>query len=347
MLRVQKIIYIYQNYTNDYSSASLSILRGLKQQEGITVEEFEIKPLSYSNNINRILNKIQLLKTFYFRHQNRQLQKKTTQGNYDFLFVMKGTDVATETLKQIKKENDNLRLICFNPDDPFNKASSNKEIVAAIPLYDFYCIWTKHLDKQLKAAGANELVYLPFGIDNEIIYPVAADYKYDISFIGNGDEERHRLILDLDESLLKNGLAFKIHVFGSNWPIKGKNIVIHGQRNGEDLLKTIAASKINLNLLRKQNKNSINMRTFEIPAAGGFMIHEKSEEAQMYFKPDEDVVYFDSIQVLVDKCIIYLNNENERSRVIHKYVNKLKQRDYSYYNFIKTYCYFLLTKKTD
>lgn len=343
---MKTILYVYQNYRKSYSSASLSILRGLKQQEGITVEEFEIKPFSYSNNINRIFNKIPLLKTFYVKHQNREMQKKIAQGKYDFLFVMKGTDVAAETLKQIKKQNANLHLICFNPDDPFNTASSNKEIVAAIPLYDYYCIWTKHLDKQLKAAGANELVYLPFGIDNEIIYPVKTDYQYDISFIGNGDEERHRLILDLDKALSKKGFEVKVHVFGSNWPIKGENIVIHGQRNGEDLLKTIAASKINLNLLRKQNKNSINMRTFEIPAAGGFMMHEKSEEAQTYFKSDEEAVYFDSIQALVDKCIFYMNNENERTRVIKKYTNKLKHSDYSYYNFIKTGCYFLLAEET-
>ena len=89
------------------------------------------------------------------------------------------------------------------------------------------------------------------------------------------------------------------------------------------------------------------MRTFEIPAAKGFMIHEESEDAQMFFNSDEEVVYFDSIQDLVDKCIFYMNNENERTRVIDKLTNKLKQSNYSYYNFIKTGFHFLLTEETE
>jgi hypothetical protein len=333
---MSKLLYVYQNYRESYSSASLSILRGLRKINEIILSDFEIKPISYNNKINRVLNKLPFLQHANFKRQNDLLEKIVDQGEYDFMFVMKGTDLKAVTLKRIKINNPSIKLICFNPDDPFNKASSNSDILATIPLYDYYCIWTKYLDNQLLEAGAKQIIYLPFGIDNEIIYPVEAAYQYDISFVGNGDAERHQLIESLNGEIIKRGLDYKIHIFGSNWPFMGEKVLIHGQRNGIELLKTISASKINLNLLRKQNKNSINMRTFEIPAANGFMMHEESEEAKIYFSDSVEVVYFKSIDDLVTKCEFYLIHENERYIAIKNCYKRIACNDYSYKSFLKS-----------
>lgn len=344
---MNKVLYVYQNYGNIYSSAALSILRALRKIEEIEVGDFEIKPVSYSTNISRVANRLPLFSAVHFKRQNNELERIVLKNNYDYVFVMKGTDLKSTTLKHIKQAKPSLKLMCFNPDDPFNKASSNDDIISSIPLYDYYCIWTKHLDAQLKAAGAQHIVYFPFGIDREIIYPVTSSYAYDISFIGNGDAERQKLILGLNQEIVKRDLDIKIHIFGSNWPISGKQMEVHGQRNDNELLETIGATRINLNLLRKQNKNSINMRTFEIPAAHGFMMHEKSDEAESFFLPNDEVVYFDSIEDLMDKCMYYLENEDKRLSVIQKCTDRIKKNDYSYYNFLKTQCHFLFNEKTE
>jgi hypothetical protein len=344
---MNKVLYIYQNYTNDYSSASLSILKALKKIKEINIKEFEMKPISYNNNVNRIVNRLPFLRSINIKKQNSRFQEILKKDNYDFLFVMKGTDIKTQTLKLIKDENPSLKLICFNPDDPFNEASSNSDIVSSIPLYDYYCIWTRHLDYQLREAGANEIIYLPFGVDNEIIYPVDAEFQYDISFIGNGDTERHQLVKALNDEIVKKNLKFKVHIFGNNWHITSKQVVFHGQRTGIELLKTISASKINLNLLRKQNKNSINMRTFEIPAANGFMLHEASEEAKMFFIDNEEVVFFTSVSDLVNKCDFYLSNEVMLNQVRKNGHENISINDYSYEHLIKNKLRFLSKVKED
>lgn len=327
---MKSLLYVYQNYRKSYSSASLSILRALHSLKGFKIEDFEVKPISYSNFINRILNKVSFIRTRHFKVQNELLMTKVGNGCYDYMFVMKGTDIKSDTLLEIKKKNPSIKLICFNPDDPFNRASSNEEIIKSIAVYDYYCIWTRHLDLKLKAAGANHIKYLPFGVDETIIYPLDAEYKYEISFVGNGDDERHQLIRGLALEFERRNLMIRIHIFGSNWPDLGSNVIVDGQKNAEDLLKTIAASKINLNLLRKQNKNSINMRTFEIPAARGFMLHERSDEAQSFFTSNTEVVYFDDVVDLANKCEYYLKNEEERKGCVTNCNKKLKSVDYSY-----------------
>lgn len=334
---MNKVFYVYQNYSKSYSSASLSILRALRDIENIKVDHFEIKPFSHNNILNRVMNRLPFIRSFHFKRQNRLLEKELLMIDaYDMLFVMKGTDIKSDTLERVKKFNPSMKLVCFNPDDPFNMASSNTEIIASIKLYDIYFIWTKLLNDKLNKAGANKVAYFPFGIDETIIYPVEASYKYDISFIGNGDAERHKLIQDMSSEMINRGLNIKIHVFGSNWPNLGENIIIHGQRNGEELMKTISASKINLNLLRKQNKNSINMRTFEIPAAGGFMLHEKSVEAECFFSPKDEVAYFETIIELVDKCEFYLNNEKNRKKLIDNAAKRISDGKYSYHSIIES-----------
>ncbi|MEQ8909267.1 MAG: glycosyltransferase [Vicingaceae bacterium] len=331
---MKKLLYVYQNYRRSYSSASLSILRGLEKLENLEVSSFEFKPISYINNVNRVLNRLPLIKTLHFKRQNRFLEKEVQKGGYDYVFVMKGTNLKSDTLVRLKNDNPSTTFICFNPDDPFNSGSSNQDILDSIKFYDYYCIWTHLLGEKLKAAGAEKVLYFPFGVDEEIIYPLEAAYQYDISFIGNGDEERHNIIRSLAEELKRRGHEMKVHVFGNNWPAFGENVLVHGQRNGKEMLKTIAASKINLNLLRKQNKNSINMRTFEIPAAKGFMLHEQSMEAELFFNPSE-VAYFDSINRLADQCEYYLKQEELREEIVEKALQKVNKSEFSYEKIVR------------
>jgi len=324
-----KLLYIYQNYWRTYSSATLSILRGFEAVEGLKVNAFEIKPLSYHYNLNRVLNNLPFLRAGHFERQNASIEKKALNGSYDFLFVMKGTDLKAKTLERIRKKNPDIRLICFNPDDPFNMSSSNQEILKSIPIYDHYCIWTRHLDQKLKQAGAKDIIYFPFGVDDTIIYPVATHYKYELSFVGNGDAERHKIIAEVLQEIKERNLNITVHVFGNNWPKLDQSLEVHGAQYGNDLLETIGATKINLNLLRKQNKAAINMRTFEIPAAGGFMLHEESEEARAFFTKDE-ALYFSSTRELVDKIDYFLTNDTIREEMISKCLVKIKEGQFSY-----------------
>ena len=48
--------------------------------------------------------------------------------------------------------------------------------------------------------------------------------------------------------------------------------------------KVICESHASLNIFRKQNELSHNMKTFEIPAMGGLMITKRSKE-QDFFSP--------------------------------------------------------------
>ncbi len=57
------------------------------------------------------------------------------------------------------------------------------------------------------------------------------------------------------------------------------------------------------------------MRTLEIPACGGFMLHERSDEVLELFEEGKDVACFSTPQELKEKINYYLNHEEERMQM--------------------------------
>src|SRR5690554_1200332 len=101
---MKKLLYVYQNYRKSYSSASLSILRGLKKEKVAEVDAFEVKPLSFNFTLNRVLNRLPFIRDVHFKRQNNLLFKQFLKTSYDYLFIMKGTDIKASTLKKIKQK---------------------------------------------------------------------------------------------------------------------------------------------------------------------------------------------------------------------------------------------------
>ena len=260
----------------------------------------------------------------------------------EFIFVIKGIYLKPNTLKSIKEINSNIIISCFNPDDPFSleKGSSNNNIREAIKYYDVYFIWNKLLLDKLKEKGSNEVYYLPFAADPNIIYPVELSheektmFKCDISFVGNGDEERKRYICNIKSLMEGRGNSFNFRIYGDNWK-KAKRIELKPKVEEKDLLSAFSGSKIDINILRKQNKKSHNMRTFEIPASGGFMLHERSEEAMGFFTEGVEAEYFSSPEELLDKCKYYLTHVEKRKDLEKKGYEKIFSAGYTYENRVR------------
>lgn len=297
--------------SKEYTAIHKSFFNGFVEN-GCEVELFEA-PL-YPYIIQKISGKVNYLHKLR-QEKNGFLLKKTIQKEaFNLIFVLKGNYLSLDLLKELK--NENIKILTFNPDDPFNTRVSIDICREIIPISDLYFTWSKNIVSKIKEQYSCDSIYLPFALDKQLIYPVKVNFqKYDVSFIGNGDNERESFLQNVSNSLENYQEKYLLHTFGENWHVTSPIIKFHKKQTGLNLLKTISESKINLNLLRKQNKNSTNMRTFEIPGAGGFMMHEVSEEAMDIFKPNVDAVYFDSGEDLVSKIDFYLKHENQRKKI--------------------------------
>lgn len=264
----------------------------------------------------------------------KKLIEEAVSAKPDLVFIFKGGLIKPGTLLAIKKRLSTAMLFNFNGDSPFNTwhhGNSNNWIRSSIPIYDAYLMWGKFLGEPLKKAGARRFSYLACGYDPALHYPVkviSAEkdfYGSDVAFIGSWDEER--------EWWLNQLLDYNLKIWGNHWEKAGKKIRKKWQGKavaGEDYSKTCNASKIVLNFIRKQNRPAHNMKTFEIPACGGFMLSTRTEEAVGFFEEGREAAYFSSPAELRKKIDYYLNHERERQNTAKAAHDRLIKSPYSY-----------------
>lgn len=85
------------------------------------------------------------------------------------------------------------------------------------------------------------------------------------------------------------------------------------------------SSKINLNITLRSIKNGIPLRCMDIMGAGGFLLSNYQTDFMYHFTPDEDFVYFESEEDLVNKCFYYLEHEDKRILIAKNGYEKVKE----------------------
>ena len=97
----------------------------------------------------------------------------------------------------------------------------------------------------------------------------------------------------------------------------------HNTVEGDLYALAISSSKINLSLLSEQVKGAssgdlITSRTFHIPGAGGFMLHERTSEVIKYFVENEEMDCFSDEIELIERVKYYLDNPVKRAEIAHR-----------------------------
>lgn len=84
-------------------------------------------------------------------------------------------------------------------------------------------------------------------------------------------------------------------------------------------------SKINLNISLRSIKNGIPLRCMDIMGAGGFLLSNFQADFLNHFIPDEDFVYFESKEDLLNKCDYYLEHDDKRRQIAKNGHDKMKE----------------------
>lgn len=263
---------------------------------------------------------------FYFFFIRKKIIKYISHNNkkYDLIIIFKGLYIDEDFIPIIKKKSNNSKIIDIFTDDPLKtnyfKDISNENILKTIPCFDHIFIYSKVILKKLKKKyPKSRFSYLPFGYDSLIHKSLKKKnnkiFKYDLSFIGTADDERYQIIKQLDE--------FKIILAGNGWNNYklGKNIKYVEEVNFQKFSKLLKESMLSLNILRKQNNSSHNMKTFEIPSMGGLMITNRTTEQNHFFPENKASLMYGNIRELKLK-IRKINNSYKKN-------NKIQKRSYA------------------
>lgn len=225
--------------------------------------------------------------------------------------------------------------INYSTDDPWNRLSRADWFLRALPQYDIVATpRTANMD-DLGGLGCRDVRYLPFGYDDQAHAPPAGPVdaqSHDLLFVGGADPDRVNFVRGLRQAGLSPALV------GSYWDrYPGVRSSWLGSQAPDAIRGLTAAAKVNLCLVRRENRDGHVMRSFEIAATGGCILAEDTTEHRHLFGAEgEAVVYFNTPQDAAARARKLLANPVERACLARAAQSRITEGGHSYRDRLQT-----------
>lgn len=239
---------------------------------------------------------------------NSAVTEAVRSGVYDLVWVEKGNTIRPGTLREVRKLLPRARLINVSEDDMYARHNRSWYYTHGLPLYDMVFTTKAYNLEELRRLGARRTELFLDSFDETVHRPMELSeedkkkFGADVGFIGTFEKARAGAIRFLEE----NGVS--VRVWGNGW---GEDRPLYG----DDYVKAINATKINLCFLRKANRDEVTSRSVEIPACGAFMLAERTKRHLEFFKEGKEAVFFGTNEELLTRVRYYLEHNEMRQRI--------------------------------
>jgi len=286
---------------------------------GLNISFLQIEKNTNSYFLSRIRK---MFSFFYFFYLRKKLIKfiKANYKQFDIVIVFKAIYLDIDTLVVCKSFSKKILWVNIFTDDPFNTEiikDSNNNILSTIKYFDFFCIYSYTILRKLKKViNSNKLIYLPFGHDRFSHFASKninkSGYKNIVTFFGTLNNERAKFLSKVKK--------VNISVYGNNSHkykkiFKDKHVKFYPAIQGAEMRNLMSKSLVSINILRKQNKNSHNMKTFEIPAMNCLMLTTRSKEQNDFYPENKACLMYSNVNEFNKKINYIKNNANVISKI--------------------------------
>src|SRR5262249_43832870 len=232
--------------------------------------------------------------------------------------------VEAKTLRTLRARG--VALYNYYPD---TSAFAHGDLLAQ-SLAEYDCIfytkrfWGRDVCRHMKL---RQSVFLPHGYDPEVHHPWKLDardmrqYGHDVGVIATHTAHKEEVLQEL-VMVMPN---IDLRIWGNVWSerCRSQKLKKYIQRVplvGSSYAKALRAGRINLAIMSGRvpgafQGDETTTRTYEIPACGGFMLHERTDEVLDLFEEGKEIVCFGSTQELAEKIEYYLTHPEERAAI--------------------------------
>lgn len=267
---------------------------------------------------------------------NRDLLAQVRQKRPEVIFLYRGTHITASTLKSIRHEFPDCKLIGYNNDDPFSPTQPRylwRNFMAGIPLYDLILAYRHANLDDFRLAGARKVELMRSWYVPDRNYPVELSegdnklYECDVVFIGHYESDQR---LEYLEAIVRKG--FRLRLFGpaKYWkkPLEQSSVLSHLAPThmvwGEEYNKALCGAKIALCFLSKLNRDTYTRRCFEIPATRTLMLSEYSNDLSTIYEEGREAEFFKDKEEMLQKISFYIDNPDARTKTAFAGWEKLR-----------------------
>lgn len=313
-----KVIYVGTLF---YGGTCLQRMQAMKDI-GCEVTSIDTKPEKVKKKENELFYKLErkLFGPSDLAGANKQILQLLKNGVHHILWIDKGLTIRPETLRTVKEITPKTIIAGYSPDDMMNPENQSKQFIEGLQYYDIFFTTKSYGVEEIKRLGCKQVEFIDNAYDPHTHKPMKitkenrVKFGGSVGFIGAYERERAESIF----YLAKQGFA--VRVWGSGW--NKKNWLFHPNLRieniplwGEDYSRAICSFDINLNFLRRVNRDLQTTRSIEIPACGGFMLAERTDEHLRLFDEGKEAEFFSSDEELLYKVRHYLVYEEKRKQI--------------------------------
>lgn len=326
------ILYLGPKWRGSDARALAEALR--RQGCALTEVDYEdFVPPHWSGFVPKVARR--LLGRWFARDYNRAVAMQADNRSLDAILVFKGMHLRVETLERFT-----VPRYCVYPDVSFT--DHGPDIWNCLPLYD--CLFTTkafHLGDPVVASRVKYIERVSHGADPEVHRPLSVSsasadyYGCDVAFVGCWSPKKESLV----KGLLDGMPSLRVRLWGPGWE-RAASPVRHcwGERGvfGDELALVYQTAKINLGLLSEAGggpaaeADQTTARTWQIPACGAFMLHERTEELVEHFVPEREIGCFEGGNELCRQVDYWLAHEDERRQVAAAGRKRFLKAHYTY-----------------
>jgi hypothetical protein len=289
---------------------------------GHHVETIDTKRLAGAGRIGHWL-RVTTLRTPGIYGLNHEILETARRFRPDVIWIEKGTFVFPSTMRSLR-HGEPVTLVYHNTDDW--KADTRfkrlywRYLLRSLPLYDVHITSNLHNVEEFRNQGFPEVHHMELAANSTVAAPdpipeeMRAGVAAEAGFVGHWEPETERLLLHL----VKGGVDTRI--FGGGWERPETrealgDAIQHRRVMGPEYAAAIQCFDVNIGIVSSWNRNHTASRTFQIPALGGFLLHQRNPLVRRYFREGEEAEFFDSGEELLEKCRHYLSHPEERRRI--------------------------------
>jgi spore maturation protein CgeB len=250
----------------------------------------------------------------WLRKANKEFTNDVKAFNPDIVIAFTGAEILPGSFAYIKSILP-VKLVWYWADPLPNLT---RYIHQSLSLTDLVASYSRSSLAVFEQMGAKNTCWLPFAGDVEAHFKPAVRrevYKFDISFIGSWRPERESAL----KIIYENFPALRFKVSGPYWKRCGfapiRKLASEQPIFGKDFAAIVQDSFLNLNVIDNSNFPSVNMRFFEILAAGGLELCSAGPEMEDIFIDKQHLLYFTDEVSLVNSIKYALENKDNVEQI--------------------------------
>ncbi len=235
----------------------------------------------------------------------------------DLLWFDKPVTVERSTLLAVRKRWPNALLLSYSGDDMFNPRNQSRAWRETMCDFDLRVTTKSFNVAEFRARGVREVLFVDKAFSPQVHRPMPLTAKErenfggDVGFIGWPEGAREHSM----RFLARNGIEVRVWGPWPRWKAT-TNLRVEGRPVwGDDYARAISSFRINLGFLRRVNRDLHTTRSIEIPACGGFLLAERTDEHRRLLEEGKEAEFFASDQELLEKVRYYLAHERERATI--------------------------------